>query len=104
MWALEEFERMYSPKKKRMTLMPAVAPAALSALIAIPALSQARLFAAAPERFAHVTVASGDTLWSLADRYTPSGEDVQSTIDRIMDVNGLASATVVPGEHLKIPR
>lgn len=95
---------MYSPKRKRVTLMPAVALAALSALIAIPALSQARLYAAAPEHFARVTVAQGDSLWSLADRYTASGESVQDTVDRIMAVNGLASATVLPGQHLNIPR
>jgi predicted Zn-dependent protease len=95
---------MYSPKRKRVTLMPAVALAALSALIAIPALSQARLYAAAPEHFARVTIAPGDNLWALADRYTANGESVQETVDRIMAVNGLTSATVVPGEQLKIPR
>ena len=95
---------MYSPKRKRITLMPAVALAALSALITVPALSQARLYAAAPEHFTRVTVAPGDSLWALADRYTPSGDNVQETVDRIMAVNGLASSTVVPGEHLKIPR
>ncbi|MBD5655572.1 MAG: LysM peptidoglycan-binding domain-containing protein [Candidatus Eremiobacteraeota bacterium] len=87
-----------------MTLMPAVALAALSALVAIPALSQARLFAAAPEHFARVTIASGDNLWTIADRYTPSGQDVQETVDRIIAVNGLTSAAVHPGERLKIPR
>jgi len=95
---------MYSPKRKRVTLMPAVALAALSALIAIPALSQARLYAAAPEHFARVTIAPGDNLWSIADRYTANGESVQETVDRIMAANGLTSATVVPGQHLKIPR
>jgi hypothetical protein len=66
-----------SLRKRKITLMPAVALAALSALITIPALSQARLYAAAPEHFARITVAAGDDLWSLADRYTPSGQSVQ---------------------------
>jgi predicted Zn-dependent protease len=93
-----------SLRKRKITLMPAVALAALSALITIPALSQARLYAAAPEHFARITVAAGDDLWSLADRYTPSGQSVQETVDRIIAVNGLSDSSVVPGEHLKIPR
>jgi predicted Zn-dependent protease len=95
---------MYWPKRKRISLMPAIALAALSALIAIPALSQSRLYAAGPEHFATVTVRHGDSLWTIADRYTASGENVQDTIDHIMAVNGKSSATVVPGEYLKIPR
>jgi LysM repeat protein len=93
-----------SLRKRKITLMPAVALAALSALITIPALSQARLYAAAPEHFARITVAAGDDLWSLADSYTPSGQSVQETVDRIIAVNGLSDSSVVPGEHLKIPR
>ena len=95
---------MYSPKRKRPTLMPAVALAALGALVAIPALSQSRLYAAAPERFATVTVSAGQNLWAIADRYTPEGGSVQDTVDSIMTANGLSSSTVIAGEHLKIPR
>lgn len=94
---------MRSPKRK-ITLLPAVSLALLSALIAIPALSQSRLYAAAPEHFASVTVAHGDNLWAIADRFTANGESVQETVDNIMSVNGLSSATVQPGQHLKIPR
>jgi predicted Zn-dependent protease len=84
--------------------MPAIVLAALSAVIAIPALSQSRLYAAAPQHFAAVTVRHGDNLWAIADRYTRSGENVQDTIDRIMAVNGKSTATVVPGERLEIPQ
>ena len=55
---------MYSPRRKRITLMPAIALAALGALVAFPALSSSRLYAAGPERFATVAVHRGDTLWS----------------------------------------
>jgi predicted Zn-dependent protease len=95
---------MYSPKRKRMTLMPAVALATLSALIAIPALSQSRLYAAAPVHVAHVTVQHGDNLWSIADRFTPASGNVQETVDQIEQANHLDGATVVPGEHLEVPR
>jgi predicted Zn-dependent protease len=95
---------MRSPRRKRISLMPAIALAALSAVIAIPALSGSRLYAAGPERFAAVTVRHGDDLWEIAERYTPAGQNVQDTVDHIMAVNGKSTATVVPGEHLKVPR
>jgi predicted Zn-dependent protease len=95
---------MYSPKRKRITLMPAVALAALSALIAIPALSQSRLYAAAPQHFANVTVQRGESLWTIADRFTPLDGNVQDTMDDISAANSLTNSTVYPGEHLKIPR
>ena len=95
---------MYSPKRKKITLMPAIALAALSAVIAVPAMSQSRLFAASPEHFKVATVQRGENLWSIADRYTADGQNVQETIDTIIAVNGLTSATVIPGERLKIPR
>jgi hypothetical protein len=95
---------MRAPYRRRMSLMPAVAMAALSALIAIPALSQSRLYAAAPEHFSAVTVRAGESLWSIADRYTPAGGNVQETVDQIMAVNHLRDATIEPGEHLTIPQ
>ena len=95
---------MFSPKCKKITLMPAIALATLSAIIAVPAMSQSRLFAASPEHFAVTTVQRGENLWTIADRYTADGQNVQETIDTIIAVNGLTSATISPGEHLKIPR
>ena len=95
---------MYAIKRKRMSLMPAVALAALGAIVAVPALSSSRLYAAGPERFTSVTVQPGDTLWTLAQRRTPADGDVQETIDTIVAVNHLKGAVIVPGEHIKIPR
>jgi len=94
---------MYSPKRK-MTLLPAVALATLSALVAIPALSQARFYAAAPVRMTHVTVRAGDNLWTIAGRFTPADGSVQETIDQIMETNHLADAAVIPGQRLEVPR
>jgi predicted Zn-dependent protease len=95
---------MYSPRRKRITLMPALALAALGVLVAFPALSSSRLYAAGPERFSTVSVHRGDTLWSLAENRTPAGGNVQDTVDTIIAVNHLDGATVIPGQHLKIPR
>lgn len=94
---------MMSPKRKRFTLMPAVALAGLSALVTVPVLSSSHLYAAAPEHFTTVTVRSGDSLWSLAAAHTSQGANVQETLDRIAGVNHLEGATIVPGQRLDIP-
>ncbi len=94
---------MYAWRRKRITLMPAVTLAALGALIAIPALSQSRFYAASPTHTVTVTVARGESLWSIADRYTATDGSTQETIDRILAANHLHSATIVPGERLRIP-
>ena len=95
---------MRTPRQKRPTLMPAVALAALGAIVALPALSESHLYAAAPQRFGHITVQKGENLWTIADRYTADGENVQDTIDAIEAANGLHSSAVVAGQHLQIPR
>ena len=56
----------------------------------------------APTSFIEVTVAPGDTLWSLATRLADGG-DVRSLVDEIASVNSLASAEVQAGQKLRIP-
>jgi nucleoid-associated protein YgaU len=94
---------MYKPRRKRFTLMPAVALAALGALVAIPTLSTSRLYAATPVHYTAVTVHSGDSLWTIAESNTAAGGNVQETVDSIAAVNHLSDATIAPGQHLRIP-
>jgi predicted Zn-dependent protease len=89
-------------KRRRVNLMPAIALAALSLIVAIPMLSSTRLYAASPQRYATVTVQPGDTLWSIAARHSGDG-DVQEAIDGITSANHLSGATLQPGQHLRIP-
>ncbi len=56
----------------------------------------------APTTFIEVTVAPGDTLWSLATRLADGG-DVRALVDEIASVNSLASAEVQAGQKLRIP-
>ena len=83
--------------------MPVIALAALSLMVALPTLSSTRLYAASAPRFAVVTVHPGDTLWSIAAAHAGDSGDVQDTIDRISSANHLASVTLQPGQHLRIP-
>ena len=91
-------------RKRRPTLLPAISLAVLGAVLAIPALSQMQLYAASSEHFTSVTVVRGEDLWSIADRYTESGGNVQEMVDRIRATNGLSSATLAPGQRLRVPQ
>ena len=56
----------------------------------------------APTSFIEVTVAPGDTLWSLATRMA-DGADVRAMVDEIAAVNALASADIQAGQKVRIP-
>jgi predicted Zn-dependent protease len=83
--------------------MPAVALAALGALVTIPVLSSSGLYAATPTHYTSVNVKPGDSLWQLAAAHTTNGKNIEDTIDSIMSVNHLSTATIVPGQRLRIP-
>ena len=55
-----------------------------------------------PTSFIEVTVAQGDTLWSLATRLA-GGADVRAMVDEIASVNALASADLQAGQKVRIP-
>jgi hypothetical protein len=58
---------------------------------------------AAPPAPRAVTVAPGDTLWSIAQRTQP-GADPQTVVPGIMSANHLSGATVTVGQRLWVPR
>ena len=57
----------------------------------------------AGNRLAKVTVAPGDSLWSVAEAYDP-GADTRLVIERIQLLNSLTGDQVRPGEVLWVPR
>jgi LysM repeat protein len=91
-------------RRKRFSLMPAIALAALGLIVALPTLSSMRLYAASTERYVTVTVQPGDTLWSIAAAHSRSTSDLQESVDRISDANKLQDGTLQPGERLRIPQ
>lgn len=95
---------MYGYRRKKFTLMPLIALAALSVVVTVPALSATTLHAATVVRYATVTVKPGDNLWKLAESHTAPNGDVQSAIDQIVAVNHLGSAAIVPGQRIQIPQ
>ncbi len=57
---------------------------------------------AAASSFITVTVAPGDTVWSLATRLAGGG-DVRALVSEIIEVNSLDSVDVATGQKLRIP-
>lgn len=89
--------------RKRVSLMPAIALAALALSVTVPALSSMRIYAATAQRSEIIRVHAGDTLWSIASAHTPNDGDIETTIDRITAVNHLGTSPLQPGERLRIP-
>lgn len=48
-------------------------------------------------------VAPGETLWALAATVADEGADVRPIVADIQELNGLASATIQPGQVLLLP-
>jgi LysM repeat protein len=57
---------------------------------------------AAADSFISVTVAPGDTVWSLASRVAPQGE-AGALVSAIIEINSLGSGDVVAGQKIRIP-
>jgi hypothetical protein len=49
-----------------------------------------------------VVVAPGQTLWGIAEQEFP-GDDPRLTVDEIVQMNGLRSAVIQPGNVLTLP-
>ena len=90
-------------QKRKPTLMPLVALGGLCLAVTLPALSST-VHAAPPVAYTTVTVQPGQTLWTLAERTTPSNGDVQATVDQIIGANHLPTANLHVGQKLQVPR
>ena len=87
--------------------------AVLTTLAAVPLVIGAFLFAvngggaiatgsSTHTQFAYVTVHSGQSLWSIAEKVAPSA-DPRDVIADIVSLNQLQSAVVTPGQRIAIP-
>lgn len=68
----------------------------LPALFSVEATSQA-------EQYVEVIVLPGQTLWQIAIEHKQKGTDTRRMVEHIRKANGLASASIYPGQLLRIP-
>lgn len=76
---------------------------AFSMIAWIPALATPHVGSTNVPGTATHTVAQGESLWSIADRYVSRDGDVGVLVDRIVTANRLGTAGVHPGQHIIIP-
>lgn len=55
------------------------------------------------DRFEYRTVASGETLWSIASDYNDGSEDIRQTIYEICQANDVTAESLSAGQQLVIP-
>lgn len=58
---------------------------------------------AASNDFEYMTVLSGDTLWSIATMISPH-EDPRDVVAKIISLNQLETASLMPGQEIALPR
>lgn len=89
---------------RRGVFVLAVVVGALAMALLWAATSSARSDAAtgAAARVRAVTVAPGDTLWSIASRVAP-GRDPRAEVAALQHRNHLSGADLVPGQQLRVP-
>ncbi|WNM23367.1 LysM peptidoglycan-binding domain-containing protein [Demequina capsici] len=92
--------RTASARTRRMVLLAVllvlamfVAPRAIAGGDAVPVESVLTTY----------TVATGDTLWSIASSLTPVGEDVTEKLAEIQEINRMATSQLAAGEQILIP-
>lgn len=94
------------PRSARLTPRGRLVIVAVALLLALAAFGAGRASAAgpqAPSRVEHVTVAPGESLWTVARRVAPDA-DPRDTVGRIAELNSLAGPTVHAGQRLAVPR
>jgi len=75
----------------------------LVAVLLLATAVSAALVGSEAEAYDEYLVVSGDTLWDIAEEYTPPGDDVRTTIYGIREANDLATSVIMPGQVLRIP-
>lgn len=81
--------------------LPAVIALSLAVLSGGSALAS-RDSGAPAESFTTLTVAAGESLWSIAEQVAP-GADPRDVVDAIVRLNALEGVTVSAGQQLSIP-
>ncbi|WP_199240956.1 LysM peptidoglycan-binding domain-containing protein [Naasia lichenicola] len=82
-------------------LAPVVAAAI--ALSSAPAVASDAPRDSNPVSFSYITVESGESLWSIAERIAPKA-DPRDVITEISALNGLDGASVSAGQSLAVPQ
>jgi len=90
-----------APRAGRVVALSATVIVTLSVVAGLSWLGQSP-DPAIPDRTAVVRVGAGETLWDVAARVAPRS-DPRAVLERILQLNGLPDAEVVPDQQLQVP-
>ena len=90
-----------APRAGRVVALSATVIVTLSVVAGLSWLGQSA-DPAMPERTTVVRVGAGETLWDVAARVAPRS-DPRAVLERILQLNGLPDAEVVPDQQLQVP-
>ena len=102
---------MFEQKGKKMSQTPAARKFFRSAVIVAFAATSVFGFvstaaannsASNPADFEYVTIEAGQTLWDLAEQVAP-GTNPQDWMQDVVNLNGLTSTDLKPGQRLALP-
>jgi hypothetical protein len=89
--------RLTNPRR----LIRGVAALALALGLSFAGISGSVATSDAPVELQYLTVAQGDTLWSLADDHATG--DPRDWIAEVVLLNGLSSSALTPGQQIALP-
>ena len=81
------------------TIMVLLISMAIGAMFPVVALSEY-----SGGSYVEVCVKSGDTLWTLAERYGNTNKDIREFIYEICDLNGINASGLIAGMTIRIPQ
>ncbi|MDQ3899089.1 MAG: LysM peptidoglycan-binding domain-containing protein [Actinomycetota bacterium] len=90
-----------APRPGRVVALSATVIVTLSVVAGLSWLGQGT-DSAMPGRTAVVRVGAGETVWDVAARVAPRS-DPRAVVERIVQLNGLRDAEVVPDQQLQVP-
>lgn len=91
------------PRKRSHGYLLSIVVASLAAVLLVMSHGLSKTLTPPQELYTEVVVVHGDTLWQIARRHGGPDVDPRKMVDRIRQMNELATAVVRPGQVLKVP-
>ncbi|MCT4596201.1 MAG: LysM peptidoglycan-binding domain-containing protein [Anaeromicrobium sp.] len=55
------------------------------------------------KKYIEIYIEKGDTIWTIARKFTSKEEDIRKTVHMIGEINNLNSWDIYPGQSIKVP-
>lgn len=76
----------------------------ISFLFIFTGLGNANSYGDVETEYIDVLIEAGESIWSIADEYTPNNRDIRLTISLMVEINNIESDVIYPGDFIKVPK